>query len=61
MAGITTKSFNSPDETRTPPEARVEVVRLGEVFVLEILSHPRRPLVIGLGHYVNDRPTADSS
>ena len=50
MAGITTKSFNSPDETRTPPEARVGVVRLGEVFVLEILSHPRRPLVIGLGH-----------
>lgn len=29
MAGITTKSFDSPDETRTPPNTRVEVVRLG--------------------------------
>lgn len=29
MAGITTKSFDSPDETRTPPKTRVEVVRLG--------------------------------
>ncbi|MDO8486052.1 MAG: hypothetical protein Q7S35_14010 [Candidatus Limnocylindrales bacterium] len=29
MAGFTTKSFDSPDETRTPPRTRVEVVRLG--------------------------------
>lgn len=29
MAGITTKSFDSPDETRTPPNTTVEVVRLG--------------------------------
>lgn len=28
MAGFTTKSFDSPDETRTPPKTRVEVVRL---------------------------------
>lgn len=29
MAGITCKSFETPDETRTPPKTRVEVVRLG--------------------------------
>ena len=29
MGGITTKSFSSPDETRTPPNTTVEVVRLG--------------------------------
>ncbi|HEY3073111.1 MAG TPA: cupin domain-containing protein [Candidatus Limnocylindrales bacterium] len=29
MAGIETKSFDTPDETRTPPNTRVEVVRLG--------------------------------
>ena len=29
MAGVATKSFDSPDETRTPPNTRVEVVRLG--------------------------------
>jgi hypothetical protein len=29
MPGITKKSFDAPDETRTPPKTRVEVVRLG--------------------------------
>ena len=29
MPGITTRSFDSPDETRTPRKTRVEVVRLG--------------------------------
>jgi hypothetical protein len=29
MAGIETKSFDTPDETRTPPNTRVEVVHLG--------------------------------
>ena len=28
MAGITSRSFDSPDETRTPDKTRVEVVRL---------------------------------
>ena len=28
MAGIATKSFDSPDETRTPPKTRVDVVKL---------------------------------
>ncbi len=29
MAGLTTKSFDSPDESRTPPKTKVDVVRLG--------------------------------
>jgi hypothetical protein len=29
VAGFEVKSFDSPDETRTPPNTRVEVVRLG--------------------------------
>jgi uncharacterized cupin superfamily protein len=29
MAGITKKSFDAPDETRTPPKTKVEVVRMG--------------------------------
>lgn len=29
MAGVVTRSFDSPDETRTPPNTRVEVVKLG--------------------------------
>jgi len=33
MAGITTKSFDTPDETRTPPLTTVDVVRLGSVTV----------------------------
>jgi hypothetical protein len=29
MAGVVTKSFDAPDETRTPPKTKVEVVRMG--------------------------------
>lgn len=29
MPGLIKKSFDSPDETRTPPKTRVEVVRFG--------------------------------
>jgi hypothetical protein len=29
MAGIAVKSFDAPDETRTPPKTKVEVVKLG--------------------------------
>ena len=29
MAGIDSKSFDQPDETRTPDKTRVEVVRMG--------------------------------
>ena len=28
MSGVTTKSFESPDESRTPPKAKVDVVDL---------------------------------
>ena len=33
MAGIDSKSFDQPDETRTPDKTRVEVVRLGDTEV----------------------------
>jgi hypothetical protein len=29
MAGIQSRSFDSPDETRSPEKTRVDVVRLG--------------------------------
>lgn len=29
MAGIESRTFDQPDETRTPPKTRVDVVRLG--------------------------------
>ena len=33
MAGIDSKSCDTPDETRTPPSTRIEVVRLGSAVV----------------------------
>ena len=40
MAGITVKSFTSPDETRTPDKTRVEVVDLGGVKAGRITFQP---------------------
>ena len=40
MAGITKKSFGSPDESRTPPKTTVEVVRLGETTVARFTFQP---------------------
>ena len=40
MAGITTKSFQNPDETRTPPKTRVEVVRLGSQVAARFTFQP---------------------
>jgi hypothetical protein len=40
MAGITTKSFSSPDETRTPPNTTVEVVRLGTATAARLTFQP---------------------
>lgn len=40
MAGITTKSFNSPDETRTPPNTTVEVVRLSGATAARLTFQP---------------------
>jgi mannose-6-phosphate isomerase-like protein (cupin superfamily) len=35
-----TKSFDSPDETRTPDKTRVDVVRLGDVQVARLTLQP---------------------
>ena len=40
MAGITAKSFDTPDETRTPPNTRVEIVRLGAVTAARFTLQP---------------------
>lgn len=40
MAGLTAKSFDTPDETRTPPMTKVDVVRLGETSVARFTFQP---------------------
>lgn len=35
-----TKSFDAPDETRTPPKTRVDVVRLGDVQAARMTLEP---------------------
>ena len=40
MAGVTSKSFSSPDETRTPPGTTVDVVRLGDTTVARLTFQP---------------------
>jgi hypothetical protein len=40
MAGIALKSFDAPDETRTPPNTRVEVVRLGDQTAARFTFQP---------------------
>jgi hypothetical protein len=35
MAGIAKKSFESPDERRTPDKAEVRVVDPGDAYVIE--------------------------
>jgi hypothetical protein len=40
MVGITKKSFDAPDETRTPPKAKAEVVRLGDGSVGRLTAEP---------------------
>ncbi len=40
MAGIETKSFESPDETRTPEKASVAVVNLGSVTAGRLTAQP---------------------
>jgi mannose-6-phosphate isomerase-like protein (cupin superfamily) len=39
-AATTTKNFSSPDEVRTPPNARVEVVNLGGSQVMRATFEP---------------------
>ena len=40
MAGISSKSFDSPDETRTPDKTKVEVVRLEGTTVARTTFQP---------------------
>ena len=40
MAGGAKKSFDSPDETRTPPNTRVDVVRLGSATAARFTFQP---------------------
>jgi hypothetical protein len=40
MTGITSKSFASPDETRTPEKTRVEVVALGAAKAARLTLQP---------------------
>ena len=42
MAGIEGKSFDAPDETRTPPNTRVDVVNVGGATVARITLQPGR-------------------
>jgi uncharacterized protein YjlB len=40
MAGITKKSFDMPDETRTPEKTRIEVVNLGTAKAFRMTAQP---------------------
>jgi mannose-6-phosphate isomerase-like protein (cupin superfamily) len=40
MSGVTSKSFDAADEVRTPPLAKVEVVRLGNETVARLTAQP---------------------
>ena len=40
MAGIMSKSFDSPDETRTPDKTKVEVVKLGATTAARTTFQP---------------------
>jgi hypothetical protein len=40
MAGIAKKSFDSPDETRTPDKTRLEVVDLGTAKAARMTAQP---------------------
>lgn len=40
MAGVVAKSFDNPDETRTPDKTRMEVVNLGSVKAARMTAQP---------------------
>jgi hypothetical protein len=40
MAGIETKTFDNPDETRTPDKTRVEVLKVGGATVARLTLQP---------------------
>ena len=35
-----TKSFNAPDETRTPPKANMEIVKFGDMSIVRMTCEP---------------------
>ncbi|MCJ7632800.1 cupin domain-containing protein [Candidatus Bathyarchaeota archaeon] len=37
---LQTKNFQKPDETQTPPNARVENIRIGDMKVLKVTNQP---------------------
>ena len=40
MAGVEARSFDSPDETRTPEKTTVEVVRMGDTTAARLTLQP---------------------
>ena len=40
MPGLATKSFDSPDETRTPPNTKVDVVHVGSTTAARFTFQP---------------------
>lgn len=40
MPSVASRSFDSPDETRTPPNTRVDVVKLGGVTAARLTFQP---------------------
>ena len=40
MAGVQSRDFDSPDETRTPDKTRVEVVRMGTTTAARLTFEP---------------------
>ena len=40
MATLQKKSFDTPDETRTPPKTKVEVVSFGDRSVMKLTLAP---------------------
>ena len=40
MAGVESRNFDSPDESRTPPKTKVDVVRMGDTTVARFAFEP---------------------
>ena len=40
MSTSQTKSFNDPDETRTPPKAKMEIVNFGDMSIVRMTCEP---------------------
>ena len=40
MAGLTVKNFSTPDESRTPPKTKVDVVSLGAITLMRATLQP---------------------